>query len=454
MHSGLIPGARWSGAERGRIAVLAHTHPSVTKGGAEVAAYSLFRGLSALGVDAIFVAACPQQERTRLSLGSAREFAVFYDPAFYEPFYHLSSPELSHSLRSLLTRQKVTLANAHHFLNFGINALRDVAVEENIDTVLTLHEFLLLCHHHGQMVTRPERRLCYGASERNCIACFPEHSQVQFHRRRELFRRYLAPLRGLVAPSAFLADRIAASGLTDKRIAVIENGVLRHGRDAAAASGHRHSAVWTFGFFGQITPFKGVDVLLDGAERLAEMPELARRVHIRIHGNLVGQDDGFTARFNRALKQYPFLSYAGPYANEGVTELMRQCEYVLLPSTWWENSPVVIQEAYLAGCPVLCSGIGGMAEKVKDGLTGIHFQTGSASDLVRALEMAADRDTYSSLTANLPEVTDHLGMAREYLRAFKQFTGFGADLGQDADRGQREVTPRRRVGGQADKVRA
>ena len=114
MHSGLIPGARWSGAERGRIAVLAHTHPSVTKGGAEVAAYSLFRGLSALGVDAILVAACPQQERTRLSLGSAREFAVFYDPAFYEPFYHLSSPELSHSLRSLLTRQKVTLANAHH----------------------------------------------------------------------------------------------------------------------------------------------------------------------------------------------------------------------------------------------------------------------------------------------------------------------------------------------------
>src|SRR4051795_2627201 len=121
MHSGLVPAGRRSGAERGRIAVLAHTHPSVTKGGAEVAAYSLFRGLSALGIDAIFVAACPQLERARLSLGSAREFAaflvapsphldraplslgsagefaVFYAPGFYEPFYHLSSPELSRS---------------------------------------------------------------------------------------------------------------------------------------------------------------------------------------------------------------------------------------------------------------------------------------------------------------------------------------------------------------------
>ena len=132
---------------------------------------------------------------------------------------------------------------------------------------------------------------------------------------------------------------------------------------------------------------------------------------------------------------------------------MRQCEYVLLPSTWWENSPVVIQEAYLAGCPVLCSGIGGMAEKVKDGLTGIHFQTGSASDLVRALEMAADRDTYSSLTANLPEVTDHLGMAREYLRAFKQSTGFRTEDEGGSYRHPDEIVSRRRVGGRADKVK-
>jgi glycosyltransferase involved in cell wall biosynthesis len=453
MHSGIAPHSRRPGADWGRIAVLAHTHPSVTKGGAEVAAYSLYRGLNALGVDAIFVAACPQAERARLSLGSGNEFAVFHDPAFYEPFYHLSTPELSHSLCGVLAREKVTLANAHHFLNFGVNALRDVAVEANIDTVLTLHEFLLLCHHHGQMVTRPARRLCYSASERDCIACFPEHTQLQFYRRRELFRRYLAPLRGFIAPSAFLAGRIAAAELTDKTPTVIENGVLRRGRDAMAST-RRQRAVWTFGFFGQITPFKGVDVLLEAAERLAEMPELAKRVHIRIHGNLVGPDDGFATRFNQALKRHGFLSYAGPYANEGVIGLMRQCEYVLLPSTWWENSPVVIQEAYLAGCPVVCSGIGGMAEKVKDGFTGIHFQVGSASDLVRALEQAADQDTHASLAANLPEVTDHLAMARAYLDAFEEFTGFSAQNQLRRDRDGDELATPGRVGGRPETVRA
>ena len=46
--------------------------------------------------------------------------------------------------------------------------------------------------------------------------------------------------------------------------------------------------------------------------------------------------------------------------------------YVVVPSIWWENSPVVIQEAYAARRPVICSGIGGMAEKVIDGVTGLH----------------------------------------------------------------------------------
>ena len=45
----------------------------------------------------------------------------------------------------------------------------------------------------------------------------------------------------------------------------------------------------------------------------------------------------------------------------------------------------VIQEALAIGKPVLCSRIGGMAEKVEDGVTGAYFEAGSASDLAMKL---------------------------------------------------------------------
>ena len=46
---------------------------------------------------------------------------------------------------------------------------------------------------------------------------------------------------------------------------------------------------------------------------------------------------------------------------------MASVDWVVVPSIWWENSPLVIQEAFGYGRPVICSDIGGMAEKVTDG---------------------------------------------------------------------------------------
>lgn len=46
----------------------------------------------------------------------------------------------------------------------------------------------------------------------------------------------------------------------------------------------------------------------------------------------------------------------------------------------------MIQEAYRNRRPVICSDIGGMAEKVRDGIDGFHFAVGSSGDLVMLIE--------------------------------------------------------------------
>jgi glycosyltransferase involved in cell wall biosynthesis len=63
---------------------------------------------------------------------------------------------------------------------------------------------------------------------------------------------------------------------------------------------------------------------------------------------------------------------------------------VIVASIWWENSPLVIQEALRNRRPILCSDIGGMAEKVRDGVDGFHFSAGSASALALLLRRLAD----------------------------------------------------------------
>jgi len=62
---------------------------------------------------------------------------------------------------------------------------------------------------------------------------------------------------------------------------------------------------------------------------------------------------------------------------------------VVVPSIWWENSPLVIQEAFGHGRPVICSDIGGMAEKVSHDVNGLHFRAGDPARLADTMRQAA-----------------------------------------------------------------
>lgn len=139
------------------------------------------------------------------------------------------------------------------------------------------------------------------------------------------------------------------------------------------------------GFFGQVNPYKGIDVLLEAIGLLEDDDRL--RLSVGLHGaNLDMQEPWFREKIERLLQPVrDVVSFRGPYQNDRVLDLMAQYDWIIVPSIWWENSPVVIQEALAIGKPVLCSRIGGMAEKVDDGLTGATFEAGSASDLAMKL---------------------------------------------------------------------
>jgi glycosyltransferase involved in cell wall biosynthesis len=404
----------------GAIAIVAHTHPSVTKGGAEIAAYTLYQGLRQAGRDAIFIALCHDSDRDRLVLATDHEFAVITDQQRYDHFNHLAAGDVWRQLKAILLARGVRLVNFHHFLQIGVNALRALAAETDIAFTVTLHEFLAICAHHGQMVTRPARRLCSAPSPNACATCFPEHSRQQFAARKQVIQSALLPAAGFISPSHFLAERMVAWGLPRDKFVVIENGLRDAQKREAAARAPVDGRPWIFGYFGQITPFKGADTLLDTIELLARQPETANKIRIRVHGNLMGQEPPFIARFNEVFAKHGFATYAGPYDNADVRTLMAACDYILVPSTWWENSPVVIQEAYGAGRPVICTGIGGMAEKVPNRRSGLHFRLGDAADLARAMYEAADEVLYQALCTGLPEVADQAAMARDYLAIFER----------------------------------
>ena len=80
---------------------------------------------------------------------------------------------------------------------------------------------------------------------------------------------------------------------------------------------------------------------------------------------------------------------------------MKKFGWLVMPSTWWENSPVIIQEAMAAGTPMVVSNIGGMLEKTEG--WGIPFQVGNPFDLANTLtQLDGNASAYSQAVEAMP----------------------------------------------------
>jgi glycosyltransferase involved in cell wall biosynthesis len=167
------------------------------------------------------------------------------------------------------------------------------------------------------------------------------------------------------------------------RISVVENPlILKHLELSEQLKAPKKGQSWKLGFFGQINFYKGLDVILEGV-RLAISQGLD--VEVGIHGtfsSVTGED--YTAKLKEAIILLGSKArYHGPYKQNDVQSLMQQYHWIAMGSRWFENSPVVIQEAISASVPMIVPNHGGMLEKTSD--FSMHYEPGVPSSFSNVL---------------------------------------------------------------------
>jgi glycosyltransferase involved in cell wall biosynthesis len=408
-----------------RVLIIAHGHPDFSRGGAEQAAYDEFQALKAMpGIEPCLLARAP------LGMGhGGTPFSVHREPGEYlfhsdmDDFFRLSQP-IKHlvwyGFRRFLEHLKPDVVHFHHYVQLGVELVSETRrTLPDAKILLTLHEFWAMCHREGLMM-KTNQQLCAEASPRNCHGCFPDHSPEDFLLRNRFIQSHLSGVDHFITPSEFLRQRYIKWGLPADRIHMIENGQafgLKPAQDPSGSHPAHH-----FAFFGQINRWKGLDVLLEAMRIVLERrPEDAPLPMLNIHGaNLENQSKEVREALEEKLEDLqPHVQFHGPYRKQDLQALMDGIGWVIVPSVWWENSPLVIQEAFSLGRPVIASNIGGMAEKVHHNVDGLHFRARDPAALAGVLERALDDpELWPRLRAGirrppdiLTQVTQILGLA-------------------------------------------
>ncbi len=400
-----------------KITLPVHHFPPHYSAGAELYAFRLARWLIAHGhdVEVVCVESIDQGNPGELQATEDRyqgitvwrlAFNLIEAPERLR--WNYDNPLLGAWFAEYLERARPDLVHFQAGYLLGVAPLV-AAHAAGVPTVLTLHDYWFLCPRitllrgDGTLCTsipndpagcawcqRLERR-SYRVPERlsggmlgtiaQTIALRDERTVIA-DRRAQLLPALALP-DAVIAPSHFLAERFAPFVPAERLY------IARYGLDLTPFQQlHQHAAseILHIGYIGQIAQHKGVHVLIDAFRRLNTNGRAAK---LHIYGGLEAQPH-YVESVRRLAGDDPRIQLHGRFTNSAVASILADLDLLVVPSIWYENSPLAIMEAQAAGTPVVTSALGGMAELVRDGVDGLHFQPADAADLARALQRLID----------------------------------------------------------------
>ena len=392
------------------VLYVAHGHPSQARGGGELAAWRLFKHFSTLyGPTNCGLLAAARSTKSFPPgcevMGLAANQWLLKPSS--NPVIHNTAVNLgvNSSLHQALRYLEPNLIHMHHYLHLGVDLIHALKLWfPQAKFVLTLHDYWGMCAHEGRLLRR-SGDLCPGPEVEACINCLASTEAAAYLAIRAVrMKRFFAAIDHFIAPSYFLKQQYQTWGISAKKLSVIEN---LPPTQAQASHQPEFYSTLRLGYFGQVNQWKGLNIILEAVARaLGEGACICLQVHgIDADGISEGveQANPFHLHCAHWLGQIKAgaVQLNGSYHETELTERLLGVDVLVMGSIWYENSPMVIQEAFCHGLPVLAPKLGGMAEKINHNKNGLLYEAANTSALASLfVQLATDPKLVARLKAN------------------------------------------------------
>lgn len=344
----------------------------------------------------------------------------------------------------ILRKFSPDIVHVTHLINHT-SSLLDVTTALGIPAIATLTDFFGFCYNNK--LEAANQSLCAGPNNlaSNCIAChikgaadtpwasaelnavaksgaiesFAEKlasNQLasepygfeprDIMQRPRLLKTQYDKFTHLIAPSRFLMESYNRNGFS--RISLSHFGIDIDRRKKPTRDG---TSKITIGFIGQISHHKGVHILMDAFRKIP-----AAKMRLLVWGPH-DQDANYFAQIRDASLNCD-VTFCGTFESSSTADILSEIDVLVIPSTWYENSPLILLQALASHTPVIVSDVEGMTEFVQHGINGFHFKRGSSDSLYSFLRLFVDdsdlskamssRTHYDRTTINMVENIDDM----------------------------------------------
>ena len=358
-----------------RVLMIVHNDFFNAKGGVESYVLNLYNriGKSKGGFDFYYLARVNNKNKKYGEIYKDKnKNNVFYINLSDGNIYSLVNQKLDNLFSEFIFKLQPDIVHFQHYIHFSLTWFRVIKkILPKTKIIVTLHEFLGICPNSGQMIKTKWQgfKLCDNSTVENCKNCFPYLPKDVFERRNINVRKYFKYIDLITAPSNFVLERYKSFGLKNKML------YSENGQEIFRTLPKIKSEKLRLLYLGQINKFKGLDVLLESMNKISN-----KEVKLSVYGKFQN-DKNYNNKILKMVDKLQNVNFYGVYNGNQLPEIFSKHDVLVVPSIWWENSPMVIQESFMAKTPVLCSNIGGMKEKIIDGKNGWYFKVGDSNDL-------------------------------------------------------------------------
>lgn len=187
-------------------------------------------------------------------------------------------------------------------------------------------------------------------------------------------------LQAVFSPSQLMTESLINNGVRADLIRSSAFGIDVSGYEGSQA---RTDKARVIGFIGTLSSYKGCHILIQAFKQL-NLPS----VQLKIYGNQEHYPDYYSELLCLASDN-DAIEFCGTFPNQQIADVLGGLDVLVVPSLWYENTPLVVYSALAAKCPVVASDFPGMSEVVLHEKNGLVFPAGDSQALAEQLRSLA-----------------------------------------------------------------
>ncbi|VGO12155.1 Phosphatidyl-myo-inositol mannosyltransferase [Pontiella desulfatans] len=284
-----------------------------------------------------------------------------------------------HELRRLCEIEKPDVVHVHNFW-FSISpSVYAACLDSGVPVVQSLHNFRTICVNALLLRDGKPCEDCVGRTAlkgvlKRCYHGSRIHGWFVYRMQRG-FRKLINVPAYYLALTEHSRDIFVRSGFPSDRVWVKNNFVADHFAGITNLPSKPRAL-----FIGSLMTHKGIRTLLDAWGRIPD-------IELVVVGDGELKDGLMELCRSKDLTHIEFRGYLNPAE---VMKEIRQCSFLVVPSEWYETFGLIVVEAFSAGKPVVAANIGALGRLVEDGVNGLLFNPGDATDLIRCVGLMRD----------------------------------------------------------------